>query len=65
MMGEAVQSRSQSLVVEAAASVPVEVILEEVLSGTHRYCHLAMFHLKIPSLELHLIFMHRVKSRVN
>ena len=46
------------------AAVPVEVIPAEGLQGTHISHHLTRFHLKIPSLELHLRFVHRVKSRV-
>ena len=47
-----------------AAEVPVEVITEEGLSGRHIFFHLVRFHLIRPSLELHLTFLHRVKSRV-
>ena len=53
---------------EAAAAVPVEVPVEvipvEGLSGTHRSRHLSRFRLKIPSLEIHFRFVHRVKLRV-
>ena len=64
-MGEAVQSRSLSQVVEAVAVVPLEEIPVEGLSGTQISRHLARFHLKRTSLELHLRFVDRVKLRIN
>ena len=51
-MDEAVRSRYQSRVVEAAAAVLVELITAEGLSGTHTSLQLSRFHLKIPSLEI-------------
>ena len=61
---EAVRSLSWSRVAEAVAAVPVEVIPAERQSGTHRSRHLARFHLKRPSPEIHLRFAQRVELRV-
>ena len=62
-MGESIRSRSRSRVAEAVAVVPVEEIPVEGLSGTHISRHLARFYLKVTSIELHFIFLHRVKLR--
>ena len=49
---------------ESASEVPVEAILAEGLLGTHISRHLLRFHFEGTLLELHLRFLHRVKSRV-